>query len=78
MVRTDHVIRPFMRRAIRTQAERLEFVSSFQMGHPAAFELTGRTAEIPPLGLDQFKSLFNRARASPLKAPNIDGSTETE
>jgi 4-aminobutyrate aminotransferase-like enzyme len=38
--------------AIKAQAERLDFVSSFQMSHPAAFELAGRIAEIAPPGLD--------------------------
>jgi beta-alanine--pyruvate transaminase len=38
--------------AIKAQAERLDFVSSFQMSHPAAFELAGRIAEIAPTGLD--------------------------
>jgi beta-alanine--pyruvate transaminase len=38
--------------AIKAQAERLDFVSSFQMSHPAAFELAGRIAEIAPAGLD--------------------------
>jgi beta-alanine--pyruvate transaminase len=38
--------------AIKAQAERLDFVSSFQMSHPAAFELAGRIAEIAPGGLD--------------------------
>jgi beta-alanine--pyruvate transaminase len=39
--------------AIKAQAERLDFVSSFQMSHPAAFELAGRIAEIAPPGLDR-------------------------
>jgi beta-alanine--pyruvate transaminase len=38
--------------AIKAQAERFDFVSSFQMSHPAAFELAGRIAEISPAGLD--------------------------
>jgi beta-alanine--pyruvate transaminase len=38
--------------AIKAQAERLDFVSSFQMSHPAAFELAGRIGEIAPAGLD--------------------------
>jgi beta-alanine--pyruvate transaminase len=38
--------------AIQTQAAKLDFVSSFQMSHPAAFELAGRLAEIAPSGLD--------------------------
>jgi beta-alanine--pyruvate transaminase len=39
--------------AIKAQAERLDFVSSFQMSHPAAFELAERIAEIAPPGLDR-------------------------
>jgi beta-alanine--pyruvate transaminase len=38
--------------AIQTQAAKLDFVSSFQMSHPAAFELAKRIAEIAPEGLD--------------------------
>jgi beta-alanine--pyruvate transaminase len=38
--------------AIQTQAAKLDFVSSFQMSHPAAFELAGRITEITPEGLD--------------------------
>ena len=38
--------------AIQTQAAKLDFVSSFQMSHPAAFELAGRLAEIAPSGLN--------------------------
>jgi len=38
--------------AIQNQASKLDFVSSFQMSHPAAFELAGRIAEIAPEGLD--------------------------
>ena len=38
--------------AIKAQAEKLDFVSSFQMSHPAAFELAARIAEITPPGLD--------------------------
>ena len=39
--------------AIKAQAERLDFVSSFQMSHPAAFELAERIAAIAPPGLDR-------------------------
>src|SRR5882757_1037953 len=39
--------------AIKAQAERLDFVSSFQMSHPPAFELAERIAEIAPAGLDR-------------------------
>jgi beta-alanine--pyruvate transaminase len=35
-------------RAIQAQAEKLDFVSSFQMGHPAAFELASRLAALAP------------------------------
>jgi beta-alanine--pyruvate transaminase len=38
--------------AIQTQAAKLDFVSSFQMSHPAAFELATRIAELTPDGLD--------------------------
>ena len=38
--------------AIQIQAAKLDFVSSFQMSHPAAFELAGRITEITPEGLD--------------------------
>ncbi|MGJ4887298.1 aminotransferase class III-fold pyridoxal phosphate-dependent enzyme [Bradyrhizobium sp. HKCCYLRH3099] len=38
--------------AIQAQAARLDFVSSFQMSHPAAFELAARIAAIAPEGLD--------------------------
>lgn len=38
--------------AIQAQAAKLDFVSSFQMSHPAAFELAGRITEITPEGLD--------------------------
>jgi beta-alanine--pyruvate transaminase len=38
--------------AIQSQATKLDFVSSFQMSHPAAFELARRIAEIAPKRLD--------------------------
>ena len=38
--------------AIQAQAATLDFVSSFQMSHPAAFELAERIAAIAPAGLD--------------------------
>ena len=38
--------------AIQAQAATLDFVSSFQMSHPAAFELAARISEIAPEGLD--------------------------
>ncbi|HVW57967.1 MAG TPA: aspartate aminotransferase family protein [Rhizobiaceae bacterium] len=38
--------------AIRRQAGELDFVSSFSMGHPLAFELADRIAALTPEGLD--------------------------
>jgi beta-alanine--pyruvate transaminase len=38
--------------AIQAQAERLDFVSSFTMSHPAAFELASRLAAVAPDGID--------------------------
>jgi beta-alanine--pyruvate transaminase len=38
--------------AIKAQAERLDYVSSFGMSHPLAFELAGRIAAIAPAGFD--------------------------
>jgi beta-alanine--pyruvate transaminase len=38
--------------AIQAQAERLDFVSSFSMSHPAAFELASRLAAVAPDGID--------------------------
>ncbi|RDI51516.1 aminotransferase class III-fold pyridoxal phosphate-dependent enzyme [Microvirga subterranea] len=38
--------------AIREAAGRLDFVSSFKMSHPAAFELAGRLTGIAPEGFD--------------------------
>jgi len=38
--------------AIQAQAATLDFVSSFQMSHPMAFELAARIAAIAPEGLD--------------------------
>ncbi|MEN2989834.1 aspartate aminotransferase family protein [Tistrella sp. BH-R2-4] len=39
--------------AIRTQAGRMDYVSSFQMSHPLAFVLAERIAEHAPAGLDR-------------------------
>ncbi|MBY0510240.1 MAG: aminotransferase class III-fold pyridoxal phosphate-dependent enzyme [Rhodospirillaceae bacterium] len=39
---------PRIVKAIQEQAARLDFVSSFSMGHPAAFELAGRIADLTP------------------------------
>ena len=38
--------------AIAAQAEKLDFVSSFQMSHPPAFELAARLAAFAPEGID--------------------------
>jgi beta-alanine--pyruvate transaminase len=38
--------------AIKAQAERLDYVSSFGMSHPLAFELAGRIAAIAPAGFE--------------------------
>ncbi len=38
--------------AVREQAGRLDYATAFNMGHPAAFELAGRLAEMAPGSLD--------------------------
>jgi beta-alanine--pyruvate transaminase len=38
--------------AIKAQADQMDYAPSFQMGHPAAFELASRLANIAPAGLD--------------------------
>lgn len=38
--------------AIKAQADQMDYAPSFQMGHPAAFELASRIANIAPAGLD--------------------------
>ncbi len=38
--------------AIKAQADQMDYAPSFQMGHPAAFELASRVAGIAPKGLD--------------------------
>jgi beta-alanine--pyruvate transaminase len=43
---------PHIVEAIRETAGRLDFVSSFKMSHPGAFELAGRLAGIAPEGFD--------------------------
>ncbi len=43
---------PRITEAIREAAGRLDFVSSFKMGHPAAFELAQGIARMAPEGLD--------------------------
>ena len=44
--------RPRIVEAIRRAAGELDYVSSFQMSHPVAFEFAARIAEIAPAGLD--------------------------
>jgi beta-alanine--pyruvate transaminase len=44
--------RPEITAAISQQAATLDFAPSFQYGHPKAFELASRVAELFPLGLD--------------------------
>jgi beta-alanine--pyruvate transaminase len=44
--------RPKIVEAIRRAAGELDYVSSFQMSHPLAFEFAARIAEIAPAGLD--------------------------
>lgn len=39
--------------AVREQVGRLDYVTAFNMGHPAEFELAGRLAELAPGSLDQ-------------------------
>jgi len=45
--------RPRIVRAIQEQAAELDYAPPFQMGHPKAFELAGRLAELAPAGLDR-------------------------
>ena len=51
-VNAGHGQRPICE-AIKAQADRLDFVSSFQMSHPAAFELADRLAAITPGDLNR-------------------------
>ena len=44
--------RPEIAQAVARQLETLDYAPPFQMGHPAAFELANRLAEIAPAGLD--------------------------
>ncbi|MDO5657059.1 MAG: aspartate aminotransferase family protein [Paracoccus sp. (in: a-proteobacteria)] len=44
--------RPKITQAIADQAGRLDYAPPFQMGHPAAFELANRVADLAPEGLD--------------------------
>ena len=50
-VNAGHNQRPIVQ-AIKAAAEQLDYVSSFQMSHPLAFEFAARLAEIAPAGLD--------------------------
>lgn len=50
-VNAGHNQRPIVE-AIQRASETLDYVSSFQMSHPAAFELAERIAAIAPAGLD--------------------------
>ena len=45
--------RPRIVEAIQKQAAKLDFVSSFSTGHPLAFELAERIAELAPEGMDR-------------------------
>ncbi|HKU93840.1 MAG TPA: aspartate aminotransferase family protein [Vineibacter sp.] len=50
-VNAGHNQRPIVE-AIKQAAEQLDYVSSFQMGHPLAFEAAARIAGIAPAGMD--------------------------
>jgi beta-alanine--pyruvate transaminase len=50
-VNAGHARRPIVD-AIKAAAEQLDYVSSFQMSHPLAFEFAARLTEITPAGLD--------------------------
>jgi len=43
---------PRITAAIQAQAARLDYATAFQLGHPAAFELATRLADLAPAGLD--------------------------
>jgi beta-alanine--pyruvate transaminase len=45
--------RPRITQAIQRQAAEMDFAPPFQMGHPLAFELAERVAELAPEGLDK-------------------------
>jgi len=45
--------RPKIVKAIQDQAAEMDFAPPFQMGHPKAFELAERLAELMPVGLDK-------------------------
>lgn len=44
---------PKIAQTMKRQTDRLDFASSFQAGHPGAFELAQRTAGLAPPGLDR-------------------------
>ena len=44
---------PRIAQAMKQQIDTLDFASSFQVGHPSAFELADRLAELAPPGLDR-------------------------
>lgn len=44
---------PKISEAMKSQIDMLDFASSFQVGHPGAFELAERIASIAPAGLDR-------------------------
>ncbi len=44
---------PTISSAIRQQVDTLDYASSFQVGHPGAFELAERIAELAPPGMDR-------------------------
>lgn len=44
--------RPRIVEAVQAQVAALDYAPAFQMGHPAAFELAGRLAQLAPEGLD--------------------------
>ncbi|MCC7426478.1 MAG: aspartate aminotransferase family protein [Alphaproteobacteria bacterium] len=45
--------RPEITEAIQAQAAEMDFAPTFQMGHPLAFELAARVAELAPADLDR-------------------------
>ncbi len=50
-VNAGHCRDPIVK-AIAEQAQRMDYATAFQMGHPAVFELAGRLARMAPEGLD--------------------------
>jgi beta-alanine--pyruvate transaminase len=55
--------RPEITAAISEQASVLDFAPSFQYGHPKAFELASRVAEIFPKGLDHVFFTYSGSEA---------------